>query len=180
MDTWTKEFVTAIAQQRNVFVNPMNAQLDELKEMHVFIQTATVDEQGQIRNIFVAELKTNAEINAADHHKTRVELRDSVILEAAVLRQEMETLRTDTQYLIEEAMRLPARKDIALEHRATLATVKGDVSGCERSKRCLVRKRHQTLGTDGEAPISVPEAMLIIADEDHGATGRRNGGFTGR
>lgn len=117
LDTWSKEFVVAIAEQRNVFVDMMNAQLDELNELHVVTRTAMVDEHGQTRSMFVAELKTTAETNAAEHEKTRVELRDSVVLEATVLRKEMETLRIDIQHLIEEAMRLRERKSSWSRHR---------------------------------------------------------------
>lgn len=88
----------------------MKAQLDELKDLHVVTQSSIVDEHGRSRSIFVAQLKANAENNAAEHQQTRVELRDSVILEATILRKEMEVLRVKIQELIQDTMRYPARK----------------------------------------------------------------------
>ena len=110
LDARTKDFAVAVAEQRNVFVDTMKAQLDELKDLHMVTQTSIVDEHGQSRSIFTAQLKANAEINAAEHQQTRVELRDSVILEATILRKEMEVLRVKIQELIQDTIRYPARK----------------------------------------------------------------------
>jgi hypothetical protein len=109
MDTWTKEFAVAIAEQRNVFVEILNAQFDELKEIHVVTRTAMVDEHGKTRSVFVAQLKANAKTNVAEHNQTRVELRDSFILEATMLRKEIDILRLDILDVISEAMRHPQR-----------------------------------------------------------------------
>ena len=92
LDAQTKNFTSAIAEQRNIFEETTKMQLDDIEELHQVTRTTIKDSNGQLQSVFLAASKENAEAHVAEHQETRRQLNDSIVLEAATLKSEIKNM----------------------------------------------------------------------------------------